>query len=275
MFNKPIQEMNFEDLRDAFQILYDAFSKQSREYADLLENLDFENFSPEVSKEIKSTVSDEKLGMLAETVIKQTADAISTYASRQVNIKDAVEVNKVSQMTNTSLVYKIGNYSEEGKLVGETYYYYNPLIKDWEAMSGDTIFTLFEQTANGFEFRGNVVIDGNFITKGTISAKRINTDELSCTKLYSREGKHFAKMNSQYGDFGVFLSNASESETAVGDNCIWGVMNTDPGTGAVNFYIYGTNYLGYNKAQDNVYPKGTWDFANAKVENLGLPLVFS
>ena len=127
MFNKPIDKMNFDELKNAVQILYDAFERQSREYSDLLQNLDFDNFTPEVKKAVNSTVSEETINGIKKTVIEQTSDAISTLAERQVNIKDAIEVLRVSQMSDTSKVYKICEYAEnedgEEVPVSTTYYY--------------------------------------------------------------------------------------------------------------------------------------------------------
>ena len=76
MFDKPIEQMDFNELRKAVQKLYDAFAIQSREYADLLQNLDTDNFSPEIKKAINSAVT----GEMSESVIKQTAQMIFAAA---------------------------------------------------------------------------------------------------------------------------------------------------------------------------------------------------
>lgn len=250
MFNKPIQEMNFEDLRNAFQILYDAFSKQSREYADLLQNLDFDNFTPEVKKAVNSTVSEETINGIKNTIIKQTSDAISTLAERQVNIKDAIEVSRVSQMGDTSKVYKICEYAEnedgEEVPVSTTYYYYNDLSENWEAMSGDTIYSVFEQTAEGFVFKGNVIVGGTL--KGVVI-----------------EGGTVRASGSATGTDIVLRTSADgmNGEIHMGTGTLYPYVKN--GQGAVKLNV------GYN---DFDLECGTFNIKANKIEGLGLPLVF-
>jgi hypothetical protein len=50
------------------------------------------------------------------------------------------------------------------------------VTKQWTKVEGSTIYSVFTQTADGFELKGNVAIDGDLITTGTISADRIASD---------------------------------------------------------------------------------------------------
>ena len=252
MFNKSIKDMNSQELREFVQYLYDAFERQRREYTDLLQNLDFDNFTPEVSKAIKSTVSDEKLGEIAETVIEQTADAISTYAARQVDIKNATEVKSTNEMKDTSKVYKICTYKEDESgndvAVSSTYYYYNTLSKGWEAMSGDTIYTLFEQTQYGFEFKGNVVVGGTL--------KGVKLEGATVTASGSATGTDITLRTSDNGMNGEIYM----------------------GTGLLHPYVDANGQGGVKldtASNDFDLKCGTFNIKADKIEGLGLPLVFS
>ena len=68
---KPIEKMNFEELRREVQILSDSLAKMKRFYEDALQNLDDDNFSKAIIKE--------KDGMKAR--IKLSAEEISTKVS--------------------------------------------------------------------------------------------------------------------------------------------------------------------------------------------------
>ena len=120
---------------------------------------------------------------------------------------------------------------------------------------------------------GKTVIDGSCITTGVISAKYIETEGLGCTKIHEvgNENGVYASINSSFGDFGLYGGSTTASDPS-GNDCIWGFYNT---TGdALNFYVYGDNYFGYNYAQEKAYPKKTWDFSSCEVLNLGVVPVF-
>ncbi len=120
---------------------------------------------------------------------------------------------------------------------------------------------------------GSTVIDGSCITTGFISSDRIETEGLGCTKIHEvgNENGVYASINSSFGDFGLYGGSATASDPR-GNDCIWGFYNT---TGdALNFYVYGDNYFGYNYTQKKAYPKGKWDFSSCEVLNLGVVPVF-
>ena len=119
---------------------------------------------------------------------------------------------------------------------------------------------------------GSTVIDGSCIKTGFISSDRIETEGLGCTKIHEvgKENGVYASINSSYGDFGLYSGSVTDPNPR--KNGIWGFYNT---TGdALNFYVYGDNYLGYNYTQEKAYPKGKWDFSSCTVLNLGVVPVF-
>lgn len=123
---------------------------------------------------------------------------------------------------------------------------------------------------------GSTTINGSNIRTGTISAARIDTDNLSCTRLYSKANAsgYYAKMFSAIGDFGIYTSAATDNSDPRSSSCIWGVYHSDPTTKTVNLYAYGKNYLGYSGEQEKTYPKGKWDFSSATVTGLSAIAVF-
>lgn len=177
MSDKNINTMDFKSLRNEVQSLRDELAIMKRKYEDILYNLDDDNFSSRIVKErdnmkaeisvtaeeIKTKVSatDLATSLLNYSTISQTASAISSVVSSGANLKDAIEISNISQATDITKTYKIPTYNANGKVVSESYYYYNSLSKQWEKISGDTIYTMFTQTAEGFVLKGNTIIDGN------------------------------------------------------------------------------------------------------------------
>ena len=209
---------------------------------------------------IKSEVkkyADEQISTAAETI---TAESITQTVSRAF-----FEVEKIDE-----------EFDDEGKETDKIYYcsangmhyYYNSILGVWRETSSKSIYSAFVQTDDGFEFNGDVVkISGELITEGTISAERIETDGLSCTKLYSSgiAQSYYAKMQSGVGDFGIYKNDASDDATPESEGCVWGLYNADPEGKKVKFFIYGKQYLGYDDINDKMWPAGSWDFSAAKV----------
>lgn len=190
-------------LRNEVQLLRDELAKMNRAFEDILCNLDTDNFSSRFVKEqsdlrtaievtaegIKTKVSKRDLDKELEqyTSISQTYEAIESVASKSVDLNNATKIyydsdkkiDPEEDFTNENLIYAAtatDTGDRYGKVLSVTYYYYNDTVKKWQTLSGNTIYTIFKQTNEGFEFLGNVLIDGDLITKGTISAERISTD---------------------------------------------------------------------------------------------------
>ena len=145
---------------------------------------------------------DKKLGDVkldGYTTVEQTADSIRTLAARQVDIKNATKVTDPKQMTDENKVYKM-LYTDNKGITSEKYYYYSDIADDWIPFQADNIYTIFEQTAEGFEFKGNVVIDGSLITQGEIKgisvyASKKNTDQ-SVALIAGNGSDSFVKIGS-------------------------------------------------------------------------------
>ena len=176
MSDKNINNMDFKELRNEVQLLRDELAMFKRGYEDVIYNLDSDNFGKSFKVEqnklkaqvkvtaeaIKTAVTDETLGeeLKKYSTIEQTADAITSTVAAGANLKDAEVIVDISQATDKSKTYKIQDFNSSGQVIGESYYYYNSLSKDWEKISGDTIYTMFTQTSEGFVLKGNTVIDG-------------------------------------------------------------------------------------------------------------------
>jgi hypothetical protein len=267
-----------------------------RAFEDILYNLDTDNFSSRFVKEqgdlrtaievtaegIKTKVSKKDLEKELEqyTSISQTYEAIESVASKSVDLNDAIKLyysldripdpNKDWGDKDKDEIYAVTvttNGLRTGNVLSVTYYYYNDTVEKWQTLSGNTIYTIFKQTSEGFEFLGNVLIDGDLITKGTISAERIDTENLSCTRLYAKGNfnGYSVRLNGNIGDFGIFNAFASDTAFADNENCMFGIVHGVPN---VNFYVYGHNFMGLDVNSKTVWVKGSWNFSNADVNGL-------
>lgn len=253
------------DMKTAIKIT--AKGVESKVSKEDLEN-DIKNSSTitQMANSIKSKVSETDLSTKLEnySTIEQTAERIQLMVSKNLDLDSAEVIEDIQEAENEEKIYVIQEKDDYGNIISETYYYYDDILKGWTAFSGDTIYTVFNQTESGFELKGNVSINGNLITEGKISANLIDTESLSCTRLYAKGNSsgYYAKIYSGMGDFGVYSPSAEIDAYPKDSNCVWGIYNTDPDFKVVNFYSYGDNYMGYNHSQKKLYPKGTWDFSS-------------
>lgn len=263
-----INKMDLKQLRDEVQRLRDELAIWMRKYEDIIYNLDDENFSSRFVKEqgdmrtaievnaegIKTKVSDEEF----ESAMTQTARSIESVVSKNVSTKFKSSKHPNSITTTSEQKGMLCEYN--GVL-----YYYNDISKAWKEYTfADGIKSQFIQTEDGFEFTNDVKIDADLIVSGTIDADRIDTDNLSCTKLYSqgRPDGYYVKMASEVGDFGLYSPAAHSAANPLNETCIFGVYHSDVTTQAVNFYTYGVNFMGYNGRQNKLFAKGIWDFTS-------------
>ncbi len=159
-------KLSYEQLENKVLELEDTIARMKRTYEDLLYNLDYDNFS--------SQVVEEKDGMKAE--LKVTAEAITTKVSKnemesammqtaeqiQSAVLKGVDFNKATEVAKHPDEIT-GLNKNQLCLYGDTYYYYNAISKHWEPVEGDTIYSVFNQTVDGFEMKGNVLIDGDTV----------------------------------------------------------------------------------------------------------------
>lgn len=208
MREENINKMNFKELREEVQLLRDELAIFKRKYEDAIYNLDGDNLGKSftiaqdnlkaqikiTADALKSVVTKQDLEteLIKYSTIEQTADSISSYVQRQMNLKTAEVIPNIAYATDTSKIYKIQTYNSDGTIVvGETYYYYNSISQEWEKLSGDTVYTMFEQTEEGFKLRGNTVIDGaatitrNLVLSGNVTWDMENSPVLT---QYSSDG---------------------------------------------------------------------------------------
>lgn len=207
MREESISKMNFKELRAEVQLLRDELVLFKRKYEDAIYNLDSDNFGKSFTVEqnnmkaqikitadaIKTMVSDTDLesALSKYSTITQTADAIQTVVSKGANLDEAIAVSSLNEATDTEAIYVIQETDDNGKLLSETYYYFNDLTKQWEILSGDSIYTVFNQTAEGFSLKGNVVIDGNaVVTKNLVLSGTVtwDMDNSPVKSQYSTDG---------------------------------------------------------------------------------------
>ena len=295
-----INKMDLKRLRNEVQLLRDELAIMKRKYEDILYNLDTDNFSSRFVKEqgdmktaievtaegIKTKVSNEEF----ETAIKQTAKTIESEV-KTLNQADEDLFSQIIQTADSIQFVVSKNISakfqsdynpnnietsdiQKGMLCeyNDALYYYNDITQEWkEYPYANGIKSQFLQTDYGFKLTGDVLINGDLITEGTISASRIDTENLSCTRLYSKgyiSDGYYAKMVSKLGDFGIYSSSAEDYANPKNENCLWGLYHSDVVVGAVNFYSNGINYLGINKEKEKTFPKGMWDFSSCTVVGL-------
>ena len=105
-----------------------------------------------------------------------------------------------------------------------------------------------------------VFINAEYIQAGQLSADYIDTENLSCTRLYAKDNYsgYSVQLNGNIGDFGIFNGSAGAYASAKDGTCMFGVYNSFPN---INFYTYGNNFLGYDNNRLITWPKGVWDFS--------------
>ena len=299
MREENIEKMDFKELRREVMLLRDELAILSRKYEDAIYNLDDDNFSARMRKEKKDMSTQilqtaEQIQLQAEKIDENDTYYLSQFTVTAGKIESAVKaVDSLNGTFNTQITqtgdrirmvanaaYKNPTEVEDFSVVSSkdtTKVYYDKKTKlyyhhdgySWVSSTNGNFGSVFEQTEGGFKLKGNVSISGTLITDGSISASKIKTDDLYCTRLYSKTGSSYAKVNSGYGDFGIFNNAASDDAYTNDANCIWGIYVTDAATHIVNFYAYGVNYLGYNSHENQIYPKGNWCFDSCTVTDWG------
>lgn len=177
-----INNMDFKQLRNEVQLLRDELAIMKRKYEDIIYNLDTDNFSSRFVKEqgdmrtaieinaegISTKVSKDEMDKYS--TIQQTAESIQSVVSKGAKLNEAIPIDSLEKLKAegyTEEIYVIKEYTqnEDGKNVvkSETYYYFNDITKQWEVLSGDSIYTVFSQTPEGFALKGNVQVDGSCV----------------------------------------------------------------------------------------------------------------
>ena len=267
MSNANINTMDLKQLRNEVQLLRDELAIMKRKYEDILYNLDDANFSDRFVKEkdnmktaitvtaegiktlvtkdefesemmetaslIATKVSNTELGKYSTTA--QTVDAIQTVVSKGANLDDAIPIVSLDYATDRNAVYVIRSTDALGNITGERYYYYNDLLNQWEILSGDSIYTVFNQTASGFELKGNVTIDGSLVT----NISKVNdalylgsdTDEYSKKIVFNESSSITSILDNSLLEVGVEAYTALDikatdiSLSTVGTISLYGILD--------------------------------------------------
>lgn len=195
--SNDIAKMDDRQLRNEVQMLRDELAIMKRTFEDIIYNLDTDNFSSRFTKEqgemraaieftakgIKSKVSKEDLDAYSTKI--QTAEQIQNIVSKGAKLDEAELITSLDQRTDTSKIYVMRATDDSGNVLSETYYYYNDITEKWEVLSGDSIYTVFNQTAEGFELKGNVKVDGSCILTESLT---FNSADRPLDVQYSADG---------------------------------------------------------------------------------------
>lgn len=147
--------------------------------------------------------TDEKLKNYS--TVTQTADAIHTVVSKGANLNEAIKITSLDEATDTEAIYVIQETNEDGKILSETYYYFNDLTNQWEILSGDSIYTVFNQTAEGFSLKGNVVIDGNTVVTKNLTLSGIVTWDMDNSPVKSQYSTNGSSWHSAYTSGDMYM----------------------------------------------------------------------
>ena len=200
MSDYNINNMDFKQLRNEVQLLRDELAIMKRKYEDIIYNLDTDNFSSRFVKEqgdmrtaieinaegIKTKVSKDEMDKYS--TIEQTAESIQSVVSKGAKLDKAIEIESLEKLNangNKEKIYVIRETNEKGNVLSETYYYFNDITNQWEVLSGDSIYTMFEQTPEGFALKGNVHVDGSCVLTESL---KFNSADKPIDVEYSVDG---------------------------------------------------------------------------------------
>lgn len=173
LYNLSRENLSIELINEQEEYVNSTIKKESEAIGVKLEQYStIEQTAAKIATSVSETKQyvDNKLGDVEfdeYTTIEQTAESISTLAARQVDIKNATEVTENDQMKDKNKVYKMC-YTDDKGFPSEKYYYYSDIANEWIPFQAENLYTVFQQTTDGFELLGNVKIDGSLITQGVI-----------------------------------------------------------------------------------------------------------
>ncbi len=198
---KDIEKMNFEELRETVKDLSEQLKRFKRLFEDEVYNIDNAKLAASVRKEKDAmrsalTVAAGKISSVVEEVgkqnskIEQTASHIQAVVSKKANLEKAVAITSLDLLktADPNKVYVYHTKDENGKAKSE-YYYWDG--NAWTLLDGNNIYTVFEQTADGFNLKGNVRIDGETVVTENLKLSGNVTWDMSNSPVktqYSAEG---------------------------------------------------------------------------------------
>ena len=163
-------------------------------------------------------------------------------------------VQSIEEMTDQNVLY----YLEPENL----YYYWDPYahsqngkwIGEWASTTSANFGTVFEQTATGFKLKGNVALEGNLITSGTIEGCDICTQKTEASGVIPAGS--YIRLKS-----GNHESGGNCIEFWYGDRVLLQMGLSSAGNGA---YISATGNFPL-RISGMVKAEGNWDFSGATV----------
>jgi hypothetical protein len=201
-------------------------------------------------EEVKSSIGQPDL--TEYTKIEQTADAITQTAYRGLDLSNAEQVTDEIQMDNPEQIY----YFTDGST--RTYYAYNSAVsKFMPIIDGQSIYTIFEQTAEGFKFKGDVNVYGK------LSGVEYSDIENEATLKLSAEDSN----GNPYPAL-VYVEEKTEPNK---DKELFKVYFDDAGTVYLVLNSASIGYVGVDK--QDFYATGKWIF-KGDVDGLGVVPVF-
>ena len=241
MSDMDISKMDFKQLRNEVQLLRDEFAVFKRKYSDTVNNLDSDNFGKAFTAEqnnmkaqlrvtaasIETVVSD----LVNYSKITQTANMIQSVVSKSVDLSSAEPISSLEKATDTTKLYVVQT-KVDGKVTDETYYYYDEILKDWAVLTGNSINTVFEQTASGFRMRGNVKISGSLIVDGEISGDRIRGGTIVGSTIETAQN---GGVYSIYDHTGLHFYDSDDQTEG------WAIEPSSSYGGVLNYYINNRN----------------------------------
>ncbi len=215
------------------------------EIATKVSNGDMESAITQNASEILTEVANIEKTLKSEIAINE--NKIRTYVAKTSDLSGAIEVTSTSKFRNTEKIYVIRKYDDDDTTItSETYYYYNSISEDWEQLSdGGCIYSVFEQTTDGFKMRGNVKISGDLITEGSIFGITVGTNP------------------NQFGD-GVRLNSETQRLELVLGGAVVGVWAVTLPPGGSRIRPVGGAILDIS----DVTATGEWNFDDATINGL-------
>lgn len=269
MPQSDISKMNFKELRNEVETLRGELERFKRIFEDAFSNIDSSNFSKHLTMEqndmkTKISITAEKIEATVkksnelESKITQTAADISLGVYRKYNLDEAVEVETEEGMTDITKAYKL---VKDGIA---TYYYYSSITNEWTEFGGDSIYSLFKQTADGFEFDGDVAFDGNGVVMKNLKLGGSITWDMTNSPVkarYSATGSQNAEWSDTFDptehkfmqmsfNGGNSWSNATKVVGDDGSNGSNGTNGKDATVNAENVF----NALTQNGGQQGLFP---------------------
>lgn len=147
MSDQNINQMDFKELRNEVQRLRDELAIMQRKYEDILYNLDYDNFSKEVKKDLTSVVSSDEV----ESMISQTASEINTRISSVSGSVSSVRqtVNSLtSRVKDAEGVTSEFTQTSEGFMLDGSRVKFNGVLQIVDD-DGKPMFSIFRSTQAG------------------------------------------------------------------------------------------------------------------------------